>query len=259
MMQIIIRKKTLKACGAFLSIAAVFSLGLTMVTWVNPDRAASSARRPPAVVADSGSGSGQENGPGQSAGPGQPGAAGLEGMVGLNEAAAAGSVQSVAEAAGAGLTPGRDAALTEGGGDQPRETAAGQPSGESAASQVTTSSDYRINRLRLQGQHIAALEERSQDQSLSEAERVAAKAELLDELKRQELELSCEESLKVRGYHEPLVSIVEGKAMVLLNKGLIAGDSAEGVSSFVASISGVEQAQVMVVFPVAFVDDLPGE
>ena len=84
-------------------------------------------------------------------------------------------------------------------------------------------------------------------------------AELLDELKRQELELSCEESLKVRGYHEPLVSIVEGKAMVLLNKGLIAGDSAEGVSSFVASISGVEQAQVMVVFPVAFVDDLPGE
>ena len=40
MMQIIIRKKTLKACGAFLSIAAVFSLGLTMATWVSPDRAA---------------------------------------------------------------------------------------------------------------------------------------------------------------------------------------------------------------------------
>lgn len=225
MMQIIIRKKTLKACGAFLSIAAVFSLGLTMATWVSPDRAVSSARRPPAVVA--GTGSGQENGPGQSAGPGQPGAAGLEGMVDLDEAAAAGSGQSVAAGA--------------------------------AASQAPASSDYRINRLRLQGQHIAALEERSQDQSLSEAERVAAKAELLDELKRQELELSCEESLKVRGYHEPLVSIVEGKAMVLLNKGLIAGDSAEGVSSFVASISGVEQAQVMVVFPVAFVDDLPGE
>lgn len=227
-MQIIIRKKTLKTCGTFLAIAAIFSMGLTMVNWVTPERAAfTGARVPPAAVADQ---------PVENPAASLPETAGS--VAGAPEQAAGIPAENAPEQQ-PDLQTGSLVGRPDAGLEDPRDTREALAGG----------SDYRVNRLRLQGQHLAALQSRIQDQSLSEEQRIKAKTELLAELKRQELELSCEEGLKIRGYEEPLVSIMEGKAMVLLSEGLAAGDSSQGLAAFVSALAGLGEAQVMVVFP----------
>ena len=120
-------------------------------------------------------------------------------------------------------------------------------------------SDYPIRRLRLKGERISLLKSRVQDQSLSETERSQAEEELLKLLENQELELACEESLRIRGCPQVFVSLKTDSAVVFLGGGLPAGESRESVTALVAAVADLDSNQILVVLPSAFVDGLPEE